>query len=131
MRQVGVGHLWCSVCGAVAARDGGLAVDLMTRTTVPPGRTAWLRPERERHAGRVVEDQATLVAAAGLARAAEESGERRERALKVGLAELDGEVKLVPQDGEVIRVPVTPGEHVWDGVDEKAHAGRRMNRRER
>lgn len=42
---------------------------------------------------------------------------------KYGLAEIDGEVKLVPQAGEVLTVPDEAGEHVWDGVEDKDHAG--------
>jgi hypothetical protein len=47
---------------------------------------------------------------------------------KHGLAEIDGEVKLVPQEGETLTVSSDAGEHVWDGVEEKGHAGWLMQR---
>jgi hypothetical protein len=37
---------------------------------------------------------------------------------KLGLAEIDGEVKLVPQDGERLTVPASAGRHVHNGTDE-------------
>lgn len=48
---------------------------------------------------------------------------------KMGLVEIDGEPKLAPQVGEVLQVPADAGEHVWDGVDGKAHAGWTMQHR--
>jgi hypothetical protein len=48
---------------------------------------------------------------------------------KMGLAEIGGEVQLVPQAGETLTVLASPGEHVWDGVEEKAHAAWIMRRR--
>ena len=37
---------------------------------------------------------------------------------KLGLATIDGEVKLVPQQGEVLTVPTSAGHHIHNGTDE-------------
>lgn len=44
---------------------------------------------------------------------------------KLGLVEIDGEPRLVPQNGERLTVPVTAGRHVHNGTDEiKGYDGR-------